>query len=420
MSSFTLFRPGGAPAEGRPWSVSELTGQIRDVLEAEFADVAVVGEVSNLARPRSGHLYFSLKDAGASLRAVMWKGLASRLVFDLEDGLEVRVRGDVTVYAPRGEYQIQVRSIEPEGVGALELAFRQMFERLRAEGLFDPERKRPLPRYPRRIAVVTSPTGAAVRDFLQVIGRRWRAVDVLVVPAKMQGIGAAEEIAEAIALANRVAGLDLIVLARGGGSLEDLWAFNEELVARAIVASAAPVVSAVGHEVDVTIADYAADFRAMTPSEAGERCVPDAAELTAVVDRLGQRLAAGLTGRVQRRRLQVDRLSDRLDNAVGERVCAIRTRLAALRERASSAVHAVVESRRHRLGEAAAKLDALSPLGVLSRGYSLTLKGDGLTVLRDAADVRAGDRIVTRLAQGQVVSQVVSTAPAASGSRQEC
>jgi exodeoxyribonuclease VII large subunit len=411
MSSFSLFRPGGEPAADRPWSVSELSGQIRAALETEFAGISVVGEVSNLARPRSGHLYFSLKDSRATIRAVMWKGQASRLVFDLEDGLEVRVRGDVTVYEPRGDYQIQVRAIEPEGLGSLELAFRQMFERLQAEGLFDPSRKRPLPRYPRRIAVVTSPTGAAVRDFLQVVGRRWRAAEVLIVPAKMQGLGAAGEIAEGIALANRIAGIDLIVLARGGGSLEDLWAFNEEVVARAIVASAAPVVSAVGHEVDVTIADHAADFRALTPSEAGERCVPDAAELRSAVDRLGQRLAAGLLGRVQRRQLQVDRLSDRLIHAMDDRITEVRTRLATLGERAICAARGAVETRRHRLGEAAAKLEALSPLGVLSRGYSLTFKEDGRSVVRDAADVRAGDLIVTRLASGRFVSRVVATPP---------
>ena len=277
MTRMTLFDPdddlSGAPLE----TVSELTGRIKATLERGFAEVALRAEVSNVARPRSGHIYLVLKDDAAQVRAVLWKTEAQRLVFDLVDGLAVTVWGKLAVYAPRGEYQVTIRKIEPEGIGALELAFRQTVARLAAEGLFDPERKRPLPRFPRRIVVVTSPSGAAVRDLLQVIGRRWRASDILIAPARVQGVGAAEEVAEAIALANRVAGADLVILARGGGSLEDLWAFNEEIVARAIVGSALPVVTAIGHEVDLTIADLAADRRALTPSEAGELCVPDAA-----------------------------------------------------------------------------------------------------------------------------------------------
>jgi exodeoxyribonuclease VII large subunit len=407
MSSFPLFRPAADLDADRPWTVSELTGQIRATLEDDFSDVSLLGEISNLSRPRSGHLYFHLKDEGASIRAVMWRSTAARVVFDLEDGLAVRVRGDVTVYEPRGEYQIQVRAIEPEGVGPLELAFRQMFERLQAEGLFDPSRKRPLPRFPRRIAVVTSPTGAAVRDFLQVVGRRWRAAEIVVVPVKVQGLGAADEIAEGIALANRVDGVDLVVIARGGGSLEDLWPFNEERVARAIFDSRLPVVSAVGHEVDVTIADYVADFRALTPSEAGERCVPDAAELRSAVDRLGDRLAAALIARVERQRLRLDRLGDRLVRGVDGRLCEARSRLEILEERARCAIRGGLEARAGRLAQSAAKLDALSPLGVLARGYSLTRKDDGHTVVRSPDDVRPGDRIETRLARGTIASTVI-------------
>src|SRR4051794_6795203 len=233
MASMPLFDLRDEPAL---CSVSELTAQIKAVLEADFAEVSLVGEVSNLSRPRSGHVYLSLKDESSQIRAVIWKSVAQRLAFDLSDGLSVRVRGDLSVYAPRGDYQITIRRVEPEGIGALELAFRQRFEKLKAEGLFDPGRKRPLPRFPRRIVVVSSPTGAAIRDFLQVTGRRWSATEILVAPSRVQGVGAAEEIAEAIAMANRVAGADLIVVARGGGSLEDLWAFNEEVVARAIAA----------------------------------------------------------------------------------------------------------------------------------------------------------------------------------------
>ncbi len=276
MASMPLFDLRDEPAI---CSVSQLTARIKNVLETDFSDVALVGEVSNLARPRSRHVYLSLKDESAQIKAVIWKSVASRLPFDLADGLSVRVWGELSVYAPRGDYQVSIRRIEPEGIGALELAFRQRFEKLKAEGLFDPDRKRPLPRFPRRIVVVTSPTGAAIRDFLQVTGRRWSATEILIAPAKMQGAGSAQEVARAIELANRVDGADLIVVTRGGGSLEDLWTFNEEVVARAIAGSSLPVVSAIGHEVDVTLADHAADFRALTPSEAGERVVPDAREV---------------------------------------------------------------------------------------------------------------------------------------------
>jgi len=365
-------------------TVSELTARIKSTLERGFVDVVVRGEVSGLSRPRSGHIYLNLKDDAACLRAVLWKGTVQKLVFDMHDGLAVRAWGSVTVYAPRGDYQLTIRRVEPEGIGALELAFRQMFARLQAEGLFDPERKRPLPEFPRRIAVVTSPTGAAVRDFLQVVGRRWAATEVLIVAAKVQGAGAAEEVAAAIALANRVKDVDLVVVTRGGGSLEDLWAFNEEVVARAIVASTAPVVSAVGHEVDVTIADHAADFRALTPSEAGERCVPDAREVRVRLDRLKESLARALRDRATDARYRLEDLSDRADRAIRR----------------------AIEGRRHRLGRLAAGLEALSPLGVLARGYSLTTQPDGATLVRRADDLRPGDRIVTRLGQGRVVSLV--------------
>jgi exodeoxyribonuclease VII large subunit len=370
-------------------TVSELTAQIKEALELGFADVALQAEISNLARPRSGHVYFSLKDDGASIRAVLWKSDAQRLVFDLADGLAVRAWGRLTVYAPRGEYQITVRKIEPVGIGALELAFRQMVARLGAEGLFDAERKRPLPRFPRRIVVVTSPTGAAVRDFLHVAGRRWCGSEILIVPTKVQGDGAAEEIAQAIALANRIAAADLLVLARGGGSLEDLWAFNEERVARAIVASALPVISAVGHEVDLTIADLVADRRALTPSEAGEICVPDVAEIRLQLDRLKERIHRAGRARIEETRMQLDHLADR-----------------ALR-----GVRATLDTRRHRLARLVAGLEALSPLGVLARGYSLTAHDDGKTIIRSVADVQPGDLIQTRLADGQIVSRVEGTLP---------
>jgi exodeoxyribonuclease VII large subunit len=385
LSPFDTFDDEGqGPGAAAFLTVSELTARVKATLERGFSDVALRGEVSNLARPRSGHVYLCLKDDTAQVRAVLWKNDAQRLVFELEDGLAVRVWGRLTVYAPRGEYQLTIRKIEPEGVGALELAFRQTVERLRAEGLFDPGHKKPLPRFPRRIVVVTSPSGAAVRDLLQVTGRRWPATEILVAATLVQGPGAAEQIAAAVALANRVSGADLIILARGGGSLEDLWAFNEEVVARAIFASRVPVVSAVGHETDVTIADFVADHRALTPSEAGEICVPDVREVAQHLDRLSDRLARAGRGRIDQARDRLERLA----------------------ERAARALRRHLDDRRHRLARLAGRLEALSPLGVLARGYSLTLKEDGTTLVRSADDVAPGELITTRLTAGWLVSRV--------------
>ena len=255
--------------DAQPLTVSQLTLRIKQTLEAEFASVWVSGELSDVSRPQSGHVYLTLKDENAQVRGVIWRSVASRLAFDLQDGQQVVCRGDIDIYPPRGVYQLIIRQVEPLGVGALQLALRKLHQRLAAEGLFDPGRKRPLPRFPRRIAFVTSPTGAAVRDFLEVLRRRWRGASVLIIPAKVQGEGAAQDLVRGIRLANSLAEPpDVLVVGRGGGSLEDLWCFNEEPVVRAIHASRIPVVSAVGHEIDVTLSDLVADVRALTPSEA--------------------------------------------------------------------------------------------------------------------------------------------------------
>jgi exodeoxyribonuclease VII large subunit len=365
-------------------SVSELTARIKESLKRNFGEVALHGEVSNVARPKSGHVYFTLKDEAASIRAVVWKSDARRLAFELTDGLAVRALGGLTVYEPRGDYQITVRQIEPQGIGALELAFRQRYARLAAEGLFDAARKRPLRRYPRRIVIVASPTGAAVRDLLQVIGRRWRAAELLIAPSRVQGEGADREVVAALALANQVARADVIVIARGGGSLEDLWTFNEEVVVRAIAGSRVPVISAVGHEIDVTLADLAADRRALTPSEAGELCVPDAREVALHLDRLADQLHRGSLTQLQTARAQLARLA----------------------ERGRQAARQSLLDRRHRLTRLAAGLDALSPLAVLARGYSLTFHADGASLVRSAGSVQPGHRILTRLADGQITSRV--------------
>ena len=284
--------------EQQPLSVSQLTAQVKDLLEGSFPSVWVEGEISNLSRPQSGHCYLSIKDERAQLRAVLWRGTAERLPVKLVDGMEVICQGGLDVYAPRGSYQLVIRKVLPKGEGGLQKALRRLRDKLSAEGLFDKSQKKPLPRFPRRIAVVTSPTGAAIHDFLQVLQRRWRHADVLLVPVRVQGSDAAAEIATAIEQVNLLREpVDVIVVGRGGGSLEDLWAFNEEPLVRAIYASKIPVISAVGHEIDVTLADLVADIRALTPSEAAELVVPDEGEIISLLHNLLQRLAAGLRGR---------------------------------------------------------------------------------------------------------------------------
>jgi exodeoxyribonuclease VII large subunit len=273
----------------RPLTVSELTERIQFTLEGAFATVWVVGEITDLSRPQSGHIYLSLKDAGARLPAVVWRSVAGKLDFDPKDGQEVICQGDISVYPPHGKYQLVIRRMEPRGLGALQLALKKLHAKLAAEGLFDPVHKKPLPRFPRQIAFVTSPTGAAIRDFLEVLRRRWQAVHVWVVPVRVQGEGAAREIAEAVRLVNRLATPpDVCIVGRGGGSPEDLWCFNEEEVVRAIFASRVPVVSAVGHEIDITLSDLAADLRALTPSEAAERVVPSGDDVRRALDSLRQ------------------------------------------------------------------------------------------------------------------------------------
>ncbi len=388
-------------------SVSELTTLLKAVVEETFPMVWVAGEISNLTRAGSGHLYFTLKDGEAQLKACMWRNAAQRLRFQPQDGLEIIASGPLEVYAPRGQYQIIVHQMQPQGVGALELALRQLQQKLGAEGLFEPARKRPLPAIPRRIALVTSPSSAAVRDLIQVITRRWPLVDLIVVPVAVQGEGAAAEIAEGLQFAARLPGVDVIITGRGGGSLEDLWAFNEEAVARAIAASPIPVVTAIGHEIDVTIADLVADRRALTPSEAGELVVPLLKDVQQALTTSRQRLTAALQRRSQQARLTLDGLAqrrcfmrpmDRLHDAA--------TRLDEHEARMKVALRHQLDAAKQRLAGLAATLQALSPLAVLERGYSLTRKLPTRDVLRSAADIRVGDQILTCLSEGEIVSLV--------------
>jgi exodeoxyribonuclease VII large subunit len=419
-----------APAQPRPLSVWELTAQVKDLLEAAFTEVYVAGEISNFSRPQSGHCYLTLKDDRAQLRAVMWRGVAARLRFQPHDGLEVVCRGHLDLYAARGTYQLVISDIVPKGMGALELALRQLREKLAREGLFDPARKRPLPSFVRRIAVVTSPTGAALRDFLQVLGRRWRGADVTVFPVRVQGEGAAAEIAAAIETVNHLVekgnrphlpersegGLarmalvpffQVLVVTRGGGSMEDLWAFNEEPVVRAIAASRVPVVSAVGHEIDVTLADLAADVRALTPSEAAELVVPAAEELVANLRQVQRRLSGALRSRAETARARLDALARctafrRPFQQVFERV----RRLDELSGRARRAAGGRVRLARQRLDTAGGRLESLSPLAVLARGYSLTQRIDDGRPIRSADELAVGQQISTRFAVGKAFSRV--------------
>ena len=394
--------------ESAPLSVSQLTEQIKDLLEGSFPSLWVSGEISNFARPQSGHCYLTLKDQDAQIRAVMWRGAASKVDFEMKDGMEVVCQGNIDVYAPRGSYQLVIRKIQPLGVGSLEQKLRQLQAKLAAEGLFDPDTKRPLPIFPRTIAVVTSPTSAAVRDFLEVLKRRWNGVRVIVLPVRVQGDGAAAEIAAAIETAGQLTTrIDTLVVTRGGGSLEDLWAFNEEVVVRAIHASPIPVISGVGHEIDVTLADLAADVRALTPSEAAELVVPSAADVTSVLGTLRTRLATGLRSRAVQSRLRLENLaSRRVFREPYERIHNLARYVDDLGGRNKRAARQVLTTSQQRMGMLSAQLESLSPLGVLGRGYSLTQHADSGEPVRDAASLQPGDVIVSRFAKGTATSRV--------------
>ncbi|QDU92830.1 exodeoxyribonuclease VII large subunit [Lignipirellula cremea] len=395
-------------------SVSQLTGLMKQELEGSFSKVWVCGEVSGVSRPQSGHVYFTLKDEKAQLRAVMWRSTVERLRFELREGIEAVCAGGIDLYPPRGSYQLVVRQMEPLGEGALQLAFRQLHQRLAAEGLFDAELKKPLPQFPRRIAVVTSPTGAAIRDFLEVLRRRWRGVDVLIIPARVQGEGSAREIAAGIRYANQLGdAVDVLVVTRGGGSLEDLWSFNEEEVVRAVHASALPVVSAVGHEVDITLCDLAADVRALTPSEAAERIAPAQADVEATLLSHQRRMQGRMRQRMAELRRRLDGLSQR--SVLRRPLEPVRLRERAcdeLQQRAARAIQRQLQSARRRTDALASRLEALSPLGVLSRGYSLTRQADDGAVIQSSEQLQPGDVIHTTFRQGAVVSRVESIEPA--------
>ena len=392
-------------------SVAELSGLLKSHMEDHFPLVAVRGEVSNVSTTANGHVFLTLKDSSAQLRAVLWRDTARQLKFKLKDGLEVVAVGALDLYPARGTYQLVVHELVPEGIGALELAFRQLREKLAKEGLFDPERKRPLPRIPKRIALVTSPQGAAVQDMLQIILRRWPAARIVIVPVPVQGDGAAEKIARGIRLLPELAGVDVAIVGRGGGSLEDLWPFNEEVVARAIAACPIPIISAVGHEVDVSISDLVADRRALTPSESGEIVVPDATELANEIDQILRRLRRVLENRLEVAGSRLESLGGRPVLADPQRQLAqLRSRIEDQSQRLTRAGAARLMRGDHSLTRLAATLDALSPLKVLSRGYSITSDSATGAVIQQASEVPIGALIETRLLAGRLFSRVEQTA----------
>lgn len=385
------------------YTVSDLTSEIRVLLEDSFSGVWVEGEVSNFHHHSSGHIYFTLKDQESQIRGVMFRTQNRNLRFKPQDGLAVLIYGVLSVYERRGDYQVVVEYMEPKGLGALQLAFEQLKKKLQAEGLFDEARKRPIPMVPRRIGVITSPTGAAIRDILHVLRRRFAGVDVLIYPVTVQGDEAAPEIVEALRELNRRGGLDVLIVARGGGSIEDLWAFNEESVARAIADSKIPVISAVGHEVDYTIADFVADLRAPTPSAAAEMVIAKKDELAQRLDDLQARMTGVMRSRVRALAARVAGLDRhlRLLNPM-ERIRMQRRHLTGLWKDMTAWADRRLMVVTGRLEAAAGKLDSLSPLAILSRGYSICLRLPGREIVKDSAGLTAGDEVEVRLHRGRL------------------
>lgn len=436
-------------AEKTILTVSRLTALLRGVLEENFDQVWVQGEVSNLSFPSSGHIYFTLKDTGAQLRCVMFKGAVKNLKFRPTDGMGLIARGRISVYDQRGEYQLICEYLEPAGIGALQMAFVQLKERLAKEGLFDEGHKHPLPTFPRRIGVITSATGAAIHDILNVLKRRFAALEILLYPVRVQGEGSALEIARAIDDMNRLGLVDVLIVGRGGGSIEDLWAFNEEVVARAVYRSRLPVISAVGHETDWTICDFVADLRAPTPSAAAELVIASSLELRGQLEALSHHLRiamesrlAALDARVDalRRSLhdpstmlghlaqRVDDLTERLERALENAVLRrrelferlqsgltyhnparqterLQQQLATLAGQSEQLIQTKIQGLKHAFGGLAARLEVLSPLRTLSRGYAIAVTSDG-TVVTTVAQLAEGDRINVHLHQGKAVCRV--------------
>ncbi len=414
--SFLNIKTNQKPLEGFPeeinenfFTVSEISRGIRTSLEHKFSNIGVLGEISNVRKPSSGHIYLTLKDKNSQLQAVVFRNSASRIKFELKDGMEVISFGSITVYEPRGQYQLIINKIEPKGIGALQLAFQQLKEKLEKEGLFDSAHKKPLPFIPQKIGIVTSPTGAAIKDILNIIDRRFANVEILIYPVKVQGEGAAQEIAEAITGLNSDSDIDVIIAGRGGGSMEDLWAFNEEVVARSIYSSRIPIISAVGHEIDITIADLVADKRALTPSEAGELVVPRKDLLIEKIEKFKARLLQSLTGklRLSKEKLVIIGNSYAMKQPF-DRLNRWQQRLDELAQRLNLNITHALNTEREKLSGIAGKLESLSPLNVLKRGYAITTRLENSKPLRNIIDLSKGDKIKINLSKGSIISEILS------------
>jgi exodeoxyribonuclease VII large subunit len=416
LDSFQNIKTNQEPLEGSSeeinekfFTVSEITRGIRASLEYKFTNIGVLGEISNVRKPSSGHVYLTLKDKNSQLQAVVFRNTASRIKFELKDGMEVISFGSITVYEPRGQYQLIINKMEPKGIGALQLAFQQLKEKLEKEGLFDHTHKKTIPFIPQKIGIVTSPTGAAIKDILNIIDRRFANVEILIYPVKVQGEGAAQEIAGAITELNNYSDIDVIITGRGGGSLEDLWAFNEEIVARSIYNSRIPIISAVGHEIDITIADLVADKRALTPSEAGELVVPRKDLLIEKTVKLKERLLQSLTGKL---RLSKEKLV-RIANSYAmrqpfDKLNRWQQRLDEFAQRLNLNITHALNTEREKLSGIAGKLESLSPLNVLKRGYTITTRLENNKSLRDIKDLSKGGKIKTNLCKGSIISEILS------------
>lgn len=400
------------PNPDKVFTISEITALIKDVLESSFDAVWVEGEISNYKLAASGHRYFSLKDESATLRCTLWRGVGTRLQFEPKDGQRVRAFGSLSVYPPQGSYQLSVAQLVDAGIGPLEIAFQKLKEKLQKEGLFDADRKRPIPALPGTVGVVTSPTGAAFVDITRTIHQRAPFVRIILAPVRVQGEGAREEITAAIRRFNARDDIDVLVVGRGGGSLEDLWPFNEEIVARAIVESRIPIISAVGHEVDFTIADFAADFRAPTPTGAAERVTDGWVRVRHELPVLANRLKRGILGRLTwyRHTWQAMQSSHALRRP-GDLVRLWAQRLDETAERLGRASVKQRSDLRHRLDALSGRLQALSPEAVLQRGYSITRLLGSEHPLRSTKGLAKGQKIETTLASGQVTSEITDTTP---------
>ncbi len=396
----------GPQKQKKIYTVSQLNREVRMMLESGFASIWVEGEISNFKRHHSGHMYLTLKDEASQISAVFFSRFNSTLKFELKDGLQILAMGKLSIYESRGQYQLYIERIEPKGIGALQLAFLQLKEKLEKEGLFQPEHKKPIPKYPQVVGIVTSPTGAAIRDILNVIGRRFHGTKILLYPVRVQGEGSASEIAQAIQGMNELGGIDVLIVGRGGGSLEDLWAFNEEMVARAVFNSKIPVISAVGHEIDWTICDLVADLRAPTPSAAAELVVQNREELERTLEDSQIRMKNAIWNLLETKRqelksleasyafrqprLLIDQFSQHLDELL--RQC-------------QNYLKALVTQKNHEFRNVVGRLNALSPLAILERGYSLSFQLDGKLV-KDSHDVKIGQPLVTRLWRGVLHSKI--------------